>query len=230
MDGNRILDDLLRQLESRDESASLGMLDYLGRAWNALPFGVRRLLRPIRLKFGRQIFQSLTSGDRAGRQCFTIPTQDQCGGIRINLVGRETHGIIAPGLEYDAFTDNLIRDLYQLVDSRTGEKAVENIMRSIDLYEGNHVGDAADLILQWRIPSITSLESAKIGKINTVYGSRKGDHKPLGMFFAAGPGLNSGALEHAVSITDYAPTIANILGVELANVEGNVISELCPKA
>lgn len=229
-DGTRILDDVLRQLEQKDQSTGVGLLNFLGRAWAALPSGLRNFLRPIRLKLGKKIFQSLTAGDRAARTCFTIPTQDLTAGIRVNLVGRESEGKINPGPEYEAFTNKLIDDLDDLVDGGTGDKAIEKISRTAEMDYGEQVGELPDLIVQWRVPNLTSIQSAKVEKIEAVYGSRKGDHKPWGIFFAAGPGIDEGELNEAVSVIDYAPTIAHILGSELTNVEGEVISRICPKA
>jgi predicted AlkP superfamily phosphohydrolase/phosphomutase len=227
--GNRILDDVLRQFEQSKASGGVGLLGILSRTWNALPSGVRGLLRPLRARFGPQIFQSLTSGDRSSRKCFAIPTQDQCGGVRINLAGRESQGIVDPGPEFDAYTDELIGKLYGLIDDRTGEPAIRDIMRSAELDQGNHLGDAADLILQWRNPAVTSLSSPDIDTVDAVYGSRSGDHKPWGMYFACGPDVSPGEFDEAIYVTDYAPTIAKILGVDLSGTDGSVAPRLCPK-
>jgi len=229
-DGNIVLDEILRRIDGAQSTPGAGAARLIRRLWRALPSRSRNLLRPLREMVDAPLYQSLTAGDRRSRRCFAIQTHDQCGGIRVNLKGRESDGKVEPGPEFEAYTEGLIRDLYDLVDGRSHQPIVERIWRSSEIEFGNHVGDKADLILQWRVPTLWSVESPKIGKLDPVYMSKKGDHKPGGLFVASGPNIARGTLSDPVSVADFAPTLARLLGVELAGVDGKPIPALVPGA
>ena len=55
---------------------------------------------------------------------------------------------------------------------------------------------------------------------------RTGVHFPGGMFVAFGPGIKPGRLSRTVSIMDFAPTFARMLGVELPDTDGKPIGEI----
>jgi predicted AlkP superfamily phosphohydrolase/phosphomutase len=59
---------------------------------------------------------------------------------------------------------------------------------------------------------------------------RSGDHRPEGLFVAVGPGLAPARMSRAVSIMDFAPTFARLLGVELPSTDGAPIAELLAPA
>ncbi|HEX4994728.1 MAG TPA: hypothetical protein VFX87_07160, partial [Methylomirabilota bacterium] len=55
---------------------------------------------------------------------------------------------------------------------------------------------------------------------------RTGDHRPEGLFVAAGPGLGPARLSRSVSVMDFAPTLAALLDVEVPSPDGQPIHEL----
>ncbi len=46
---------------------------------------------------------------------------------------------------------------------------------------------------------------------------------------AVGPGIRPGKLERTVDVTDFGPTIASMLGVELLDTDGTIIPEVSPR-
>ena len=52
---------------------------------------------------------------------------------------------------------------------------------------------------------------------------RTGDHREQGAFWITGPGVAARALASPVSITDFAPTIGELLGVPLPGLDGRPI-------
>jgi predicted AlkP superfamily phosphohydrolase/phosphomutase len=59
---------------------------------------------------------------------------------------------------------------------------------------------------------------------STVYPDyRTGDHRDQGAFWMTGPGITARALASPVSITDFAPTIGELLGVPLPGLDGRPI-------
>ena len=65
------------------------------------------------------------------------------------------------------------------------------------------------------------------GLIEEVFpGRRTGDHKPEGLLFARGPGIVPRRLDRPVEITQLAPTIASLLGVQLSKPDAEPVAEL----
>ncbi|MGA7991206.1 MAG: alkaline phosphatase family protein [Thermoanaerobaculia bacterium] len=56
------------------------------------------------------------------------------GDIYVNLRGREGKGIVAPGAEYEAVREEIRKKLTQLVDPKTGERAVSRIFTREEAY------------------------------------------------------------------------------------------------
>lgn len=236
-DGTTLLDDILRRLEGASAKGR-ARVEVLKAAWTRLPGGLRRILNPVRERFKSPIRESLLSSDRGARNCFAVPTNDNCGGIRINLFGREPDGRINPGSEFDTFCGELRSDLLNLVNLDTGKPAVKEVLRSADVFEGDCLDDLPDLLVRWnREEPIVSVGSSKIGKIepepgrvetDTLYqAKRNGDHRSNGIFFARGPNIVPNERSTPVSVMDFAPTIASLLGEELAGVDGSPIEGIC---
>jgi predicted AlkP superfamily phosphohydrolase/phosphomutase len=113
-------------------------------------------------------------------------------------------------------------------------------MRTADLYRGEHLGLLPDILVAWSdeepvgsavvsggAGATVRLGSDRIGELaGTNRYCRTGDHEPRGLFVAVGPGIVPGHLSRAVSIMDFAPTLAARLGVDLPETDGRPISEL----
>lgn len=164
------------------------------------------------------------------RRYFPIPNNDVHGGIRVNLVGREPRGRVRPGKEYDALFMELRRELLELVNIYTGQPVVRDVLRSADLYQGPCLDDLPDFFVEWnREAPISWVSSPRIGTIRKKFGGvRNGDHKPEGFFWAIGPGIQAGHRIDPVSVTDFAPTVAALLDVSLADVDGKSITAVLP--
>jgi predicted AlkP superfamily phosphohydrolase/phosphomutase len=202
--------------------------------WQHTPGPLRKMLQPIRAPLRDFMMPEGKSRpptiDPAGGECFIIENNHAHGGIRINLVGREPDGKIQPGAELEAFCAQLTRDLMDVVDLDTGKRVVARVLRTDELYRGEHRDHLPDLLVEWASDAPLSkirLGSEKIGEIAGEYRfCRTGDHFPGGMFVAFGPGIKPGTLERTVSIMDFAPTFARMLDVELPDVDGKPIGEI----
>ncbi len=96
------------------------------------------------------------------------------GQIRLNVRGREAHGLVAPN-EYDALCDALAEELEALVDPDTGEGVVEDIVRT---HRQDPLGvhpTQADLVVVWR-GSPLSLQSERHGVVGPLAPRRPGGH------------------------------------------------------
>lgn len=161
-------------------------------------------------------------------------------GLRVNRAGREPAGMIRPGRDMDRFCAALTDDLLDLRYADTGEPVIKAVHRTSEKYGGDYLDDLPDLVVEWADGkalgsstcgnpkgSLVRLQSKKIGiveGVNTYI--RTGDHRPEGMFVAAGPNIRPGRLGRTVSIMDIAPTLCAMLGTDLPGTQGVAIGEL----
>lgn len=155
-----------------------------------------------------------------------LPSNDNCGTIRVNLVGREPRGRVRAGAEFEAFCASLAESLLEIVNLETGEPVVKEVLRTADHYAGDRLDDLPDIIVRYhRGTPIRRISSARIGEIESESPScRTGDHRPEGLFFISRPDLRPGQLNDTVPAMDLAPTMAAFLGVDLPDVDGKPIA------
>jgi hypothetical protein len=132
------------------------------------------------------------------------------GRIRINLKGRERHGMIEPS-RYEEACRGLETVLRECRDPRTGDPAVGSIERAWTRDPVALCGSEADLLVVWR-GVVAALEHPRLGLIGPVPLRRTGGHTgPYGMAYVAAPGLEPG--DRGVrSAFDVVPTVARLLG------------------
>lgn len=221
-DATYLLDRALRRLEGRTTPVSRSSLDYLRMLWKRLPVRLTERFGEL----ARRVNRLPDARDRASRACFAVPTNANSAGIRLNLVGREPEGRIRSGPEAEAFTARLCEDLKEFTDPADGRPLVKEIIRSSEAFPGEELHRLPDLFVRWnRSRPITGIASPKFGALtgedrNT---RRSGDHRPGGLIFLSGPGIDSSVVLPPVRDEDIAPTLAGLLGVELDGVEGRSI-------
>ncbi|HUO82077.1 MAG TPA: alkaline phosphatase family protein [Gammaproteobacteria bacterium] len=211
-DGTFLLRDILRRLQARAGRRNGAHVAALRWLWGKLPEAARKwsigTLSPMKRNFD--------IAEMRDRDFFAVPTNDNCGGIRINLKGREPGGRVSPGADYDRLCAALASDLGEIVNQDTGEPLVRAVVRTDSLFEGPHVRDLPDLNVVWnRETPVRRIQSPKIGVIERRYeGNRTGDHRSKGLFIMRGAGIPGGK-QPPISAMDLAPTICRWLGVEL---------------
>lgn len=211
-----MLEEILERLDRQPGAARRRIWRWAGRYWHALW---------RRIKFGAHPRRPLVVGPR---RCFAVPNNDVCGGIRVNLAGREPRGRVRPGPECDALFAELRRELLQLVNADTGAPVVRDVIRMADAYPGERVDEMPDFYVQWnREAPISRVSSPAIGTVRKrSSGVRSGDHRAEGFFWAMGSGIDAGRDIGPVSVMDFAPTLAALLGSSLGDVDGKLIPAL----
>jgi predicted AlkP superfamily phosphohydrolase/phosphomutase len=152
--------------------------------------------------------------DWSRTRAFCLPT-DLEGYVRINLRGREPHGIVEPGADYRAACEQLASALGALVNPATGRSAVHDVVIVDDVLSGPRRPQLPDLIVRWRDEAeITSLESPTIG---TVSGpspdGRTGTHKPPGFVLVRSARDRHIEIPGDAHVFDFAPTLLAHFGV-----------------
>jgi predicted AlkP superfamily phosphohydrolase/phosphomutase len=151
------------------------------------------------------------------------------GQIFINLRGRDEHGIVEPGAEYESVMRQVVGKLRALVDPEAHQPLIGPIWRREDLYTGPHIDEAPDIQF---LPSdmankpLGTLDLTSNKFITPVYGN-SGDHRMHGIMLGRGPELRRGARFEGARIIDYAPTILHSFGVEVpSDMDGRVLEKI----
>jgi len=132
------------------------------------------------------------------------------GRIRINLMGRESNGLVEPA-RYLEVCDALEALLHECRDPATGEGVVDFIERPASGRDPLTLGPTeSDIVVVWRGP--LALDHPRLGLIGPLPYRRAGGHTgPYGMLYAQGP---DGAPRYCGirSAFDVVPTIVELLG------------------
>ncbi len=150
------------------------------------------------------------------------------GSIYINVEGREAHGIVHPGAEYDALCAELKRDMPRMVDPQTGAHPVYAVYTRDEMYKDYDPDLTPDLratnIPGYRVSWQTSLGGAppELISINTKPWS--GDHCSNDPSFVPGMFFSNRPVTAAPNMLDMAPTVLHCLGVKIpSGLEGRPI-------
>jgi choline dehydrogenase-like flavoprotein/predicted AlkP superfamily phosphohydrolase/phosphomutase len=146
---------------------------------------------------------------------FPIP-MDLSGYVRVNLKGRERDGIVEPGGPYEQICSELEAFFGSLRDSATDAPIVAQTLRAYATTspDAPHRDGLPDLIVQWGdLPTrgITAVKADGLPGFDyrvpqRLPSGRSGNHRSLGWFVAAGPGVPAGTRLPVQDILDLAPT------------------------
>ena len=226
-DASAALDSVLRRLDGMDVSTTFKPMETMRRMWMQLPGVIRRPFRRV----ADVIYDAPRQQERAKRRFYTIPTTDNCGGIRVNLRGREPRGRVDPGVPYHRVCDWLEGELLSLVNVATGGPVVKRVLRGDVLFAGPFRNEYPDLVVEWNQEApIPAVCSQRIGEIRVESPNpRTGDHRPKGLVVARSTDLVPRMLEGEIALVDLAPTLAARLGVALSGLDGKPIRDFLPQ-
>jgi predicted AlkP superfamily phosphohydrolase/phosphomutase len=166
----------------------------------------------------------------AERPWFQVPN-NAVGGIRLNLQGRESQGVVPAG-RYDAVCRDLERWLYEIVNVDTGEPLVHRVRRSDERYRRRTDDRFPDLFVEWN--SNAPIDRVYSPRIGLVVGHddqwRTGDHRRHGLLLVSGPGIEPGHRRGTLGMHDVGVTLSAAVGVTLEDVDGRAAADLLPGA
>ena len=147
-------------------------------------------------------------------KAFALPAFTN-GHIRINLKGRDRDGVVEPS-EYFALCDEIADILYDLVDPRSGNKVVKQVVktRTTPLDDNPKLPDT-DIVVLWQEPMTDVVDSSRLGRIGPLTHCRAGGHKGQGFIAAKGSDIPTGFDLPAGETIDLAPTILNLMNAEI---------------
>jgi predicted AlkP superfamily phosphohydrolase/phosphomutase len=147
------------------------------------------------------------------------------GQIFLNVRGERPAGAVAPQ-EREPERQRLREVLQALRDPRTGEPVVERVWSREEVYSGERVSEAPDLLVEWREGYTGS------GRIGSGHGiitpspsNHSSDHWTESLLLMAGDGVRPGVIE--ARLEDIAPTVCQALRVPgLAGCDGRPLPVL----
>ena len=195
----------------------------LSRAQAVVPSGAKRWIAaslPWRLRDQLGMRAQAASINWAKTRAFTLPT-DLEGCIRINLQGREPSGIVEPA-QYADLCREIRTALEELVNPATGAPAVHRVWIRNDVFPGAMQEHLPDVIVTWSDEAaIEAVTSPRIGRLEGVNpDQRTGTHSRSGFLIANGPGIPR-SLRARACLTDVAPTVLKLLGLDLPGADGS---------
>ena len=220
--GNDLLDKVLEKLENAYTGKQPTLSDRMRAAYHRLiPEDIRAQLH-LRKRVGVAAATDESARPALSyRKFFAVPHNQNAGAVRFNLVGRDPFGVVRPGTEYETLRQRLIADLRQIVNVNGGAPVIKDIIDVAQNCDGEQRDDMPDLLLLWsRAAPIGTVRSELIGRVSEKdISSRSGDHTQNSVLWVAGSGIQGHIPTHART-EDLAPSIAQLLGVELIDVDG----------
>jgi predicted AlkP superfamily phosphohydrolase/phosphomutase len=127
--------------------------------------------------------------------------------------------------EYEAFRRRIADELLAWRDPQTGEPVVVSVRTREDAYQGAVMDKAPDLLLTLRDSGFVSILNADrpLRRRPEILGT----HRPEGIFFAAGPGIQPGRRAAPIALVDVAPTALYSVGLPVpSDFEGQVPTDI----
>ncbi|MFA6449481.1 MAG: alkaline phosphatase family protein [bacterium] len=153
--------------------------------------------------------------------------------IFINVKGRNPHGTVAPGAEYESARDELARRFLEWQDPLTGYRPAAKAHKRESIFSGPRMESAPDLLIECAPGCRTMADVSKFPPLiesapwHVPTKAQTGTHIRDGIFIAAGPVIRAGVSFDKFRITDIMPTILHCYGLPIPeNLDGRVLTEI----
>ncbi|NOZ71495.1 MAG: hypothetical protein GXP38_06215 [Chloroflexi bacterium] len=161
------------------------------------------------------------------------------GNINLNIKGRDPEGVLEPEEVEQAIAD-ITAALYELRDPDTGEQMVTEVMRREEIYTGDQIERAPDLLIRWKDDKYLATKDyegrhdgpifgfkQKFGRHGAAYAlDQTGTHIIEGICIMYGYGVRAGARLQDAQLIDLAPTVLHLLDVPIPRaMDGRVLTE-----
>jgi predicted AlkP superfamily phosphohydrolase/phosphomutase len=204
--------------------ANLGLLnmkrgDSKLRAWikTVIPIGIRRSLRKMAIK-------RLPINERQeGQDVDFRNSQAYFGGSAVQGIYLRVEG-----QEYNRVREAIKEGLLELNDPVTGGKLMDAVFFKEEIYQGNHLALAPDILFIAKGYSIAGSSSTDRKNLFTsLKDTPWGFHHMNGIFIALGESFKKGYRLEKSAIIDLAPTILYTMGIPVpSDMDGKVLEEI----
>ena len=152
------------------------------------------------------------------------------GQIYLNVVGREPYGCIEPGADYERVRTDIMNGLLSLRDPETAEPVIEAVYRREEIYDGEQVIHAPDILFMPSRLEYFGFGEYEFGSHHIIEPMKRGisgTHRMDGIFIAYGGPVQAGKVVPDAQITDLTPTVLHAMGVPIPeSVDGRVLTEI----
>lgn len=199
------------QLSGTVVSKAINVLDYIGFSPGDVYYTAQRLGMGTLLEQAvpEDILSSVGMNVDWRRSKAYCSSQSELG-IRINLEGRESHGIVQQS-DYEDVRDDIIGLLSNVI-TPDGNQAFDFVKRREEIYEGPCTALAPDVVFmptEMNHIIATSLLGREFIPVDTF------NHKRDGVFIGTGAAIDESADIPSLSLTDVAPLTMAVLGLEV---------------
>jgi predicted AlkP superfamily phosphohydrolase/phosphomutase len=212
-----------RQLTSSLQRSLLQFVKSNIRRWNK----VRRLLPPGLRQRVRKVSYNVTAIDWSTTKVYRFPMSPPAEGLVVNVRGRQPEGVVEPGEEYERLRAFLIEQAVHMRDEETGESVVEKVYRREDLYSGEYLDRAPDVVILFKdrymggkgleAPLMTSHPVSLID----------GQHTLNGILLVQGKNIQHNYHVHGAHILDVAPSLLYALGLPVPrDMDGKILQDM----
>jgi predicted AlkP superfamily phosphohydrolase/phosphomutase len=180
----------------------------------------------LAVKEGRRPDKYLAAVDWSRTRAFAVGL----AGIFINLKGRQSQGIVAPGAEAAALRREIAQRLGGLADPESGQPAVKTVYLAQEVYRGPYKDAAPDLIVGYQRGYRASWETA-VGQVtDDVFHTNKkawsGDHCVDQSLVPGVLFCNRKIADERPRLMDVGPTVLEMFGVPLPGYMDGVAWEV----
>jgi predicted AlkP superfamily phosphohydrolase/phosphomutase len=151
------------------------------------------------------------------------------GAIHLNIVGRERHGSVTPGKEYEALQEEIVQKLRALMDPATRQPVGGEIYTKEELYHGDHLDDAPDIVFlpmanNYLAEALLTFTTRRPIVDNYTF---PGNHRMDGILMAKGKPVRANCHIDGAQIIDMAPTILYLMGSPVPkDMDGEVLTDM----
>ena len=153
--------------------------------------------------------------------------------VFVNLEGRGPHGIVSLD-QYNSVCEKARALILQVTDPVSGKPLAKQVYRRNEVYHGDFVDRAPDLVIEWDARSAPhgmrwdgGAEPLIIPPRPANRNSWSGTHRSEGIFIAQGPHIRRNAQIDRVLQYDIAPTLLYLQGIPVpSDLDGRVLTEL----
>ncbi len=202
---------------------------YLEKVYRSLPERLKRMATNL----DSQTMMNLDVIDWKHTRAYRFPMYPPVEGIMINVAGRQPEGCVRPGEEYEAIRTRILEGVRGLRDPKTDEPIVLEAYRREELYHGERLETAPDLILvtQDQYKGGTGIDELISEVPLDVISKLSGVHRMDGIILARGPHIRRAAHIDGAGIIDVAPTVLYALGMPIpTDMDGKPLAGLFEEA
>lgn len=202
---------------------------YLEKVYRSLPASLKK----IATNLDSQTMMNLDAIDWKHTKAYRFPMYPPVEGVMINVVGRQAEGCVQPGEEYEALRTRILEEMRTLKDPKTGEPIVLEAYRREEIYSGERLETAPDIILvtQDCYKGGTGIDELVSEVPLDVLSKLSGVHRMDGILLVQGPHVRKHAPLEKAGIIDVAPSILYMLDMPIpSDMDGKPLTAIFEQA